>query len=71
MSKIYKNVAVEYRTCCHFEIEISDKELEFAKECRINIEDDEELVKFHLENNFGEHVDLLDISDFEFEAEED
>lgn len=70
MRKKYKNVVVEYRTC-FFEIEITDKEIEFAKECRVDIEDDEELVKFYLENNFEEHVDLLDISNFEYEAEKE
>lgn len=64
MSKIYKDVNVEYRSC-DFDIEIDDVELEFAKNCGIDINDDDELVKFHLENNFGEHQDLLDISDYD------
>lgn len=41
------------------------------KRCGINIEDDEELVKFHLEDNFIEHEDLLEIDDFDFEIEEE
>ena len=69
MSKKYVNVRVEYRSCYH-EIEIDDEEIEFAERVGIDIEDDEELVKFHLENNFNEHVDLLYIGDFEFESEE-
>lgn len=64
------NVQVDYRTC-YFDIEIDDEEIEFAKQCRIDTENDEELVKFHLENNFDEHVDLLDIDDFYFEEEEE
>lgn len=64
------NVQVDYRTC-YFDIEIDDKEIEFARQCRIDIENDEELVKFHLENNFGEHEDLLEIDDFCFEEEEE
>ena len=68
MSKKFKNVKVEYESC-YFDIEIDDKELEFAKKCSINIEDDDELVKFHLENNFQEHVDLLSIDDYSYEEE--
>ncbi len=69
MSKKFKDVKVSYETC-YFDIEIDDKELEFAKQCGIDIEDDEQVVKFHLENNFSEHQDLLDIDDFEFEEED-
>lgn len=47
-----------------------NKELEFAKNCGIDIENEEKLVEFHLENNFQEHMDLLEIDDFEFESEE-
>ena len=68
MSKKFKNVKVEYESC-YFDIEIDDKEIEFAKKCSINIEDDDELVKFHLENNFQEHVDLLSIDDYSYEEE--
>lgn len=64
------NVQVDYRTC-YFDIEIDDEEIEFAKQCRIDTENDEELVKFHLKNNFGEHEDLLEIDDFYFEEEEE
>lgn len=64
------NLQVDYRTC-YFDIEIDDEEIEFAKQCRIDTENDEELVKFHLENNFGEHEDLLEIDDFYFEEEEE
>lgn len=70
MSKKFKDVQVEY-TSCYFDIEIDDKEIELAKRCGIDITDDEELVKFHLENNFQEHVDLLEIDDFDCGYEED
>lgn len=68
MSKKFKDVKVEYESC-YFDIEIDDKEIEFAKKCSINIEDDDELVKFHLENNFQEHVDLLSIDYYTYEEE--
>ena len=68
MSKKFKNVKVEYESC-YFDIEIDDKEIEFAKKCSINIEDDDELVKFHLENNFQEHVNLLSIDDYTYEED--
>lgn len=70
MSKKYKDVKVDY-TSCYFDIEIDDIELEFAKRCGIDIEDDEELVKFHLENNFQEHQGLLEIDDFDCGYRED
>ena len=68
MSKKFKNVEVEYQSC-RFDIEIDNKELEFAKDCGVNIEDNDELVKFHLENNFQEHMDLLYIDDFYYEED--
>ena len=68
MSKKFKNVEVEYQTC-YFDIEIDDKEIEFAKNCGIDIESDDKLVKFHLENNFQEHIDLLSIDDFSYEED--
>lgn len=68
MSKKFKNVKVEYESF-YFDIEIDDKEIEFAKNCRIDIENDDELVKFHLENNFQEHMDLLSIDDFTYEED--
>ena len=68
MSKKFKDVKVEYESY-YFDIEIDDKEIEFAKKCSINIEDDDELVKFHLENNFQEHVNLLSIDDYTYEEE--
>ena len=34
------NVQVDYRTC-YFDIEIDDEEIEFAKQCRIDTENDE------------------------------
>ena len=49
MSKKFKDVKVSYETC-YFDIEIDDKELEFAKQCGIDIEDDEQVVKFQLDN---------------------
>lgn len=72
MSKKFKDVRVEYASC-YFDIEIDDREIEFAKNCRIDVEDNEELVKFHLENNFQEHADLLNIDDFDsgIEVEEE
>lgn len=70
MSKKYKDVSVNYASC-YFDIEIDDNELEFAKRCEIDIKDDEELVRFHLDNNFQEHVDLLEIDDFDCGYEED
>ena len=45
------------------------KEIKFLKDCAIDIEDDDELVKFHLENNFQEHMDLLSIDDFTYEED--
>lgn len=68
MSKKFKEVKVEYESF-YFDIEIDDKEIEFAKDCGIDIENDDELVKFHLENNFEEHVDLLNIDDFSYEED--
>lgn len=70
MKRKFKNVRVEMGTGC-FDLEISDNGIEFAKHYGINVEDDEELVKFYLENNFVEYKDLLFINDFEFEVEED
>ena len=68
MSKKFKNVKVEYESC-YFDIEIDDKEIEFAKKCGIDTENDDELVKFHLEHNFQEHMDLLIIDDFSYEED--
>lgn len=68
MGKKFKDVKVEYESC-YFDIEIDDKEIEFAKDCGIDIKNNDELVKFHLENNFQEHVDLLSIDDFTYEEE--
>lgn len=70
MGRKYKNVDICY-TSCYFDIEIDDDEIEFAKRCGVNTEDDDELVKFHLENNFQEHVDLLDMDDFSYEEGEE
>ncbi|MCI8641009.1 MAG: hypothetical protein HFJ59_03960 [Clostridia bacterium] len=70
MSTKYKNVEIRY-TSCLFDIEIDDNELKFAKNCGIDVKNDEELVKFHLENNFDEHQDLLEIDDFDFDVVED
>lgn len=70
MGRKYTNVDISY-TSCYFDIEIDDDEIEFAKRCGVNTEDDDELVKFHLENNFQEHVDLLDIDDFSYEEGEE
>lgn len=67
MSKKFKNVRVEMDTF-YFDIEISDKEIESYK--KMGIEDDEELLKQYLEDNFDEYVDLLTIDDFEGELEE-
>lgn len=39
MSKKFKDVKVEYESC-YFDIEIDDKEIQFAKDCGIDIEDD-------------------------------
>lgn len=68
--KKYKDVKVEYESC-YFDIEISDEDIKFAQNCGIDINDDEELVKFYLENNFTEHMDLLEIDDYDFELVED
>ena len=68
MSKKFKNVEVEYQSG-YFDIEIDNKEIEFAKNCGIDIESDDELVKYHLENNFQEHMDLLSIDDFSYEED--
>lgn len=68
MSKKFKDVKVEYESY-YFDIEIDDKEIEFAKDSGIDIENDDELVKFHLENNFEEHEDLLSIYDFTYEED--
>lgn len=67
MSKNFKNVKVEMETF-YFEVEISDEEIESYK--KMGIEDDEELLKQYLEDNFDEYVDLLTIDDFEGELEE-
>ena len=67
MSKKFKNVKVEMDTF-YFEVEISDEEIESYK--KMGIEDDEELLKQYLEDNFDEYVDLLTIDDFEGELEE-
>ncbi|MBR2703930.1 MAG: hypothetical protein IKE91_00485 [Clostridia bacterium] len=67
MSKKFKNVRVEMDTF-YFDIEISDKEIESYK--KMGIEDDEELLKQYLEDNFDEYVDLLTIDDFEGDLEE-
>lgn len=66
MSKKFTNVEVEYRTC-YFDIEIDDEEIEFAKRCGINITNNDELVKFHLENDFQEHMDLLMMESWDYE----
>lgn len=68
--KRYKDVYVGYRSD-YFDIEIDDVELDYAKRCGIDINDDEELVQFHLENNFQEHMDLLELDDFGFEIEKE
>ena len=68
MSKKFKDVQVEYESCC-FDIEIDDKEIEFAKNCGIDIENDEELVEFHLKNNFQEYVDLLSVENLTYEED--
>lgn len=70
MSKKYTDVEVEYRAD-YFDIEIDDEEIEFAKKCGINIEDDDELVKFHLENHFEEHMDLLHMENWDYEEVQD
>ena len=67
--KKYVNVRVTYESE-YFELEIDDGELKEAEQYGIDIEDDEELVKFHLESNFNEHVDLLSIEDYEYEVED-
>ena len=67
MSKKY-NINVEYRTG-YFDIEITDEEIEEAKRYGIDVEDEEELVRYHLKNNFIEHEGLLTIEDFDFEEE--
>lgn len=67
MSKNFKNVKVEMETF-YFEVEISDEEIESYK--KMGIEDDEELLKLYLEDNFNEYVDLLTIDDYEGELEE-
>ena len=60
------SVNVSYETG-YFDIEIDDKEINEAKEYGIDVDDDNELVKFHLENNFSEHMDLLMIEDFDYD----
>lgn len=67
MSKKFKNVKVEMETF-YFEVEISDEEIESYK--KMGFEDDEELLKLYLEDNFDEYVDLLTIDDYEGELEE-
>ena len=70
MSKKYTNVEVEYRAD-YFDIEIDDEEIEFAKKYGINIEDDDELVKFYLENHFEEYMDLLHMENWDYEEVQD
>ena len=53
----------------YFDVEISDDEIEFAKRCGVNIEDDYDLLEFYLENNFQEYQDLLYIDDYSCEVE--
>lgn len=60
------SVNVTYETG-YFDIEISDEEMEMAKNFGIEEDDTEELVKFHLENNFAEHMDLLMIEDVDID----
>ena len=67
MSKKFKNVRVTMDTW-YFDVEISDEEIEGYK--KMGIEDDEELLKQYLEDNFGEYEGLLTIDDFEGELEE-
>ena len=67
VSKKFKNVRVEMDTW-YFDVEISDEEIEGYK--KMGIEDDEELLKQYLEDNFGEYEGLLTIDDFEGELEE-
>ena len=67
MSKNFKNVKVEMETF-YFEVEISDEEIESYK--KMGIEDDEELLKQYLEDNFDEYEGLLTIYDYEEELEE-
>ena len=68
--KKFKNVGVDY-VSSYFDIEISDEELEYAKKCGIDIDDDDELVRFHLENHFEEYQDYLHIENYEYESEEE
>lgn len=67
MSKKFTNVRVEMDTF-YFDIEISDEEIESYK--KMGIEDDDELLKQYLEDNFDEYVDLLTIDNYEGELEE-
>lgn len=53
----------------YFEFEMSEEEIEEAKNIGIDITDTDELVKFHLENNFGEHQDILVIDDYEYDTD--
>lgn len=67
--KIFRSVKVEYMSE-YFDVEISDDEIEFAKRCGVNVEDDDDLLNFHLDNNFQEHQDLLYIDDYSYEEVE-
>lgn len=64
------SVNVTYETG-YFDTEISDEEMEMAKNFGIEEDDTEGLVKFHLENNFAEHMDLLTIEDVDIDEWED
>ena len=68
--KRFKKVKVSYESE-YFDIEVSDEEIEFGRQCGINVDDDGELVRFHLDNSFGDHMDLLDMDDYEYESEEE
>lgn len=67
MSKKFTNVRVIMDTF-YFEVEISDEEIKNYKE--MGIEDDDDLLKQYLEDNFDEYVNLLEIYDYEGELEE-
>lgn len=67
VSKKFTNVRVEMNTF-YFNIEISDEEIESYKQ--MGIEDDDELLKQYLEDNFDEYVNLLEIDNYEGDLEE-
>ncbi len=67
MSKKFTNVRVTMDTW-YFDVEISDEEIESYKQ--MGIEDDDELLKQYIEDNFDEYVDLLTIDNYEGELEE-